>query len=235
MNRSLLEASWLAVHRPPVLAPLGIAVLVVVATIPWQDGAAGGHVLHGVAVLAACALAGATDDPAAEVVAASPYPRRVRTTARLAVAGSLTAAVVVLAVVVAELRNEFTPLLLLVAEIVGFAVAGVLVGAVLRGYGVAMPAYPAVVGVLLLAVLVRQLPRSWVLVDAQPWGPPWEATLLRWSAVVLFAVAVVALALRDPWEQGPWRRTPVAGGADSPPVPARGVRPQGLTAPGRGR
>ena len=199
MNRSLLEASWLALRRPPVLAPLGLALLVVAATLPWQD-THGTQVMHGVAVLAACALAGATDDPAADVAAASPYPRSVRTVARLAVAAALTVPVVLAAVLVADHRDPWIPLSLLGMELVAFALLGATLGAALRAFGVAMPAYPAVVGVVLLAVLVRQLPRTWVLVDAQPWGPPWEATMLRWAAVTLLALAVLALVLRDPWE-----------------------------------
>jgi hypothetical protein len=200
VNRSLLEGSWLAIRRAPVLAPLGVALLLVVGTVPWLD-THGVQVLHGVAVLAACALAGATDDPAAEVVAAAPYPRWVRTGARLATATALTMPVVVLAVLLTELRNGQTPLLLLGAELLGFTLVGATIGAVLRARGMAMPAYPAVVAVLVLAVLVRQLPRTWLLVDVQPWGPPWEAALVRWSAFTLLAVALLSLALRDPWER----------------------------------
>ncbi|WP_148573916.1 hypothetical protein [Nocardioides caldifontis] len=195
----LLAASWLAVRRPPVLAPLGVALLLVAATVPWQD-THGAQVVHGVAVLAACALAGATDDPGAEVAAASPYPRSLRTAARLGVAAALTVPVVLAAVLVADHRNPWLPLSLLGVELLGFTLLGATLGAVLRARGLAMPAYPAVIGVVVLAVLVRQVPHGWVLVDAQPWGPPWEATMLRWVAVLVLAAAVLALALRDPWD-----------------------------------
>jgi hypothetical protein len=84
-------------------------------------------------------------------------------------------------------------------------------------------------------VLVRQLPIGWVLVDAQPWGPPWEATMLRWAAVVLLAAAVLALALRDPWDRGPARRAATPTSAAHEPVLRRAARRWGPTAPGPAR
>lgn len=82
---SLLGASWLAVRRAPLIAPSAAAVVLIVISWPSQDNGRAIDAMHGPAVLLACAWAGTTEDPDGEVIAASPYPMRVRVAARLAV------------------------------------------------------------------------------------------------------------------------------------------------------
>jgi hypothetical protein len=195
---SLVAASWLAVRRPPLLVPLGVAVLVVGGTVPLLDDGYATEVLHGVGLLVACAMAGATDDPSAEVVAAAPRPRWVRTLARLLVGVVPALLVLLVAVALAGWRAGSTPALVAVSEAVGLVLVAVAVGAVLRALGRPVPAYPAMVGLVLLWAGSQALPRGWVLLDPQPWGPPLEAALLRWAAVALLALGVLCLALRDP-------------------------------------
>ena len=196
--RALLGASWLAVGRAPLLLPAAAALVLSLATLPWQDEY-GTRVLHGVAVLLACALTAATDDPAGEVVAAAPVPRHVRTLHRVIVASAVVVPVAVVAVVVARLRSPFVPLGVTVLEVVGYAALGVALGTALRAWaGLLRPAYAAVVGMLLLALVSYALPRGWVMLEPQPWGRPYDAALIRWAGLIVLALGVVGLALRDP-------------------------------------
>jgi hypothetical protein len=52
--------------------------------------------------------------------------------------------------------------------------------------------------VVVAAFVSDAIPRAWRLNQDQFWGPPWEAAHIRWAAVLLFGVAVLALAMRDP-------------------------------------
>jgi hypothetical protein len=196
--RALVGAAWLAVGRPPLLVPAAAALVLSLVTGPWQDFY-DTRVLHGVAVLLACALTAATDDPAGEVVAAAPVPRHVRTLSRLLATLVVVVPVALVAVVVARLRSPFVPLEGTVLELVGYAALGVALGTALRAWaGLLRPAYAAVVGMLLLALLTYALPRGWVMVDPQPWGRPYDAALLRWAGLIVLSLGIVGLALRDP-------------------------------------
>lgn len=197
MTPALLSASWLAVRRTPLLLPLGAAVALVLTTLPWADRAT--QVVHGVGVLVACALAATTDDPAAEIAAATPPERRTRTAFRI-LAGALVALPVLLVgLAVAEVRFSATPLIALGPEVAGYGLLALAVGTGLRAWaGQPAPAYSASIAVLVIVLATWMLPRGWTMVDPQPWGPPLEAALLRWLAVALLALAVLAAALRDP-------------------------------------
>jgi hypothetical protein len=201
MTAALLSASLLAVRRPPLLVPLGVAVALVMATLPWADRTV--LVVHGVGVLVACALAATTDDPAAEIAAATPLVRRTRTGFRM-LAGALPAVpVLVVALLVAETRSAATPVLALGPEVVGYGLLALAVGAGLRAWaGLPAPAYPAAVAILVIVLTTWMLPHGWTMVDPQPWGPPLEAALLRWLALAVLALAVLAAALRDVLDGG---------------------------------
>ena len=196
---ALLTASWLAVRRAPLLAPSVAAVLLVALTIAWQDSSHAVSVVHGVGVLLAAAMASTTDDPSGEVVAASPYPLHVRSAARVVAGLAVAFPVYVAAAIVAQVRFAATPVLTLTAEATGYAMAALAIGFALRAWtGRLAPSYAAAVGLLGLAVLSFVLPRGWTMVDAQTWGPPLTAALLRWAALALAAAGIVVLALRDP-------------------------------------
>jgi hypothetical protein len=194
----LLSASWLAVRRAPLIAPSLAAIVLVAATWPWQDSGRATDVLNGLAVLLACAWAGTTDDPAGEIAAASPYPLRVRATARLAVGLAGVIPIYVVGAVVAQARFAPTPLTALLVEAVGYGVAAVAIGSALRAWrDQHAPSYMASIGLLGVALATFVLPRGWQMVGPQPWGPPWTAALLRWTALVLLGAGILCAALRD--------------------------------------
>lgn len=61
------------------------------------------------------------------------------------------------------------------------------------------PTYAAMAGVLCVSLAFLLLPTGWAVINVQPWGPPWEAALIRWTALVCLGVATVATAWRDPF------------------------------------
>lgn len=198
MNRSLIAASWFAVRRAGLVVPATAAVVLVAGTAHVQEVHAV-QVLRGVAVLLACALVSAMDDPAGEVVAASPYPRRVRSLFRATAAGFVVLPVWVLAATVAELRFDPTPVWGLSLEAAGLCLSALAIGAGLRAWtGQLAPSYLGVIGVVVVAFASNALPRSWAMVQQQVYGPPWQAAQFRWVALVLVAAGVLAAALRDP-------------------------------------
>lgn len=194
----LLAASWRAVRPARLLLPAGAALLLVAASWPWLDDGYAGLVLHGVTLLLACAVALSCDDPGAEIVAATPLPRARRTLARLGAGLAVAVPVYAVAALVAEHRLPGLSSTAHLVEAVVVCLGAAAVGTGLRALGRALPAYPAVLGTLLLMFGLYALPRGFGVIDPQPWGAPWEAALLRWAALALLALTVLVTALRDP-------------------------------------
>lgn len=215
----LLASSWWLVRRPGLLVPAGAALVLVLATAPVLDDGWALQVLRGVGVLLACAWVTATDDPAAEVVAASPYPRHVRTLARVGACLPPVLAVWVAAAAVVQLRVPEVPVLGLGVEALALGLLGLAVGSGLRAWHeVHRPAHAAALALVLLALVTSAAPRWYALHQAQTWGPPWEAAQIRWWALALVAGGVLTLALHDPLHRGRGARparsvalVPVAG------------------------
>jgi hypothetical protein len=209
MSRALLAVSWRVVAQGTVLLPAATAAVLTVAAAPLVDGAHAHELRLGVACLLACALAATADDPAAEVAAAAPHPRWARCSARLAL-GFALAVPVVLSLAIVERSAPAPPMpgaglqllaLLLVGPAAGFAVWA--------WHDAAQPAYAAMVAVLCVSLALWVLPTEWSVVSTQPWGPPWQAALIRWSALAVLGAAVVAAAWRDPYtarSRAPHRR-----------------------------
>ncbi len=198
-DASLLVASWWLVRRPGLLVPTGAALLLVLATTPVLDDGWALRVLRGAGVLLACAWVSATDDPAGEVVAASPYPRHVRTLARIGAAVPPLLAVWAVAAVVVQLRVPDVPVLALGVEALALGLLGLAVGAGLRAWhDLHQPAHAAALTLVLLAFVMGAAPRWYALHQTQTWGPPWEAAQIRWWALGLVAAGLAALALHDP-------------------------------------
>jgi hypothetical protein len=190
-------------------------VLVLVAAPVLDDGWAL-QVLRGVGVLLACAWVSATDDPAGEVVAASPYPRPVRTLARIGAALPPLVAVWTVAAVVVQVRVPEVPVLGLGVEALALGLLGLAVGTALRAWhDLHQPAHAAALGLVLLAFVTTAMPRWYALHQGQTWGPPWEAAQIRWTALALVASGVLALALHDPLHRAP----PAARSTARPAVP----------------
>lgn len=199
MNRAVLAASWFAVRRAGLLVPAAAALVLLAVTAPVLDDGYAVQVLRGVGVLLACAWVATTDDPSGELLGGSPYPRRVRTLMRATAGGFVVLPTWALAAAVVEVRSAASPVWGLSLEALALAVGGLAIGAGIRAWTVHYAAsYLAVIGVVVLAIGTNALPRDWAMVQEQTWGPPWEAAQLRWLALLLLVVAVLALALRDP-------------------------------------
>lgn len=195
---ALAAASWLAV-RPLRLASLvGAVTVLVLGTAPWQDSGYAVPVMHGVALLVACVVVLCTDDPAAELVAATPRTLSTRTLARIAVGLAVAVPTYLAAALVAEARFEPSPSTALGVEVAAYLLVAAALGTTLRARGVHAPAYPAALVLLVLTFALGRLPGEYLMVDPQPWGAPWEAALLRWGAVAVLAATVLAVSLRDP-------------------------------------
>ena len=199
---TLLASSWWLVRRPGLLVPTGAALLLVLATTPVLDDGWALRVLRGVGVLLACAWVSATDDPAGEVVAASPYPRHVRTLARVGAAVPPLVAVWAGAAVIVQVRAPEVPVLALGVEALALGLLGLAIGTGLRAWhDLHQPAHAAALALVLLAFVMSAAPRWYALHQSQTWGPPWEAAQIRWWAFGLVASGVIALALHDPLHQ----------------------------------
>jgi hypothetical protein len=229
---SLLTASWWLVRRPGLLVPAGAALLLVLATTPVLDDGWALRVLRGAGVLLACAWVSASDDPAGEVVAASPYPRHVRTLARIGAALPPLVAVWTVAAVVVQVRAPAVPVLALGAETVALGLLGLAIGTALRAWhDLHEPAHAAALGMVLLAFVMSAAPRWYALHQVQTWGPPWEAAQIRWWALGLVATGLLGLALHDPLHRrlGTRRRTPGRQvGRNAPEEPPSGAQIEAL-------
>lgn len=195
---AVLGVSRRMVHRRGLLVPLAVAAALVLGTLPWLDGY-GMQVMRGAGVLLACAWVAAMDDPAGEVLAASPYPRVVRAGAR-ALVGLLTVLPAwVGAALVVESQASYVPVLGLGAEALSLGLAGIAVAAAFRAWQEQhRPSHFAIATVVMLALVTQVMPRWYALAPAQTWGPPWQALLIRWLAVAILAGGLLGLALADP-------------------------------------
>lgn len=199
MSASLLTASWRVVAQPPVLVPLGVALLLTLATVPYLDAGYADQVRMGVATLLACALAATAEDPAADVTAASPRARWARCGARLGLGFALAAPVALVTWLLTDQADTAATTPALAVQTLALLAIGPAVGfSVWAWSDAARPTYAAMVGVLCLSLALWLLPATWSVTLVQPWGPPWEAAVIRWSALILLAGAVVATAWRDP-------------------------------------
>lgn len=208
--RTLLPVSWWLVRRPELLVPVAGALLLTGVTLVLIE--ADFHALRlvrGVGLILACAWVAAVDDPAGEVTAASPYPRPARTGARFLAAGSVVVVAWAACSAAVQVVVPATPVLPLAVEALALAALGLAVGAGLRAWrDIHRPSHLAVVGLLALALLTNVVPQTYVLIQAQTWGPPWEASLIRWAALGLVGLGVLGLATRDPLAR---RLAPAAG------------------------
>ena len=212
MSPSLLRASWAAVRRAGLLAPVAVAVVLSAATAHLLDDGYGMQVLRGVGVLLACGWVSTMDDPMGEVAAASPYSRRARSLTRAGAGMVVVLTVWVACATLVQVRAEAVPVLRLGLEALALGFAGVALAAGLRFWaGHLQPSYVAVPGLVVLAVAINALPRGWDMMPAQVWGPLWEAAQVRWIALLLLGVGGLAAALRDPLTRSTTEHDGLAG------------------------
>jgi hypothetical protein len=181
---------------------VALAALMTVATVLFLGAEHAERMRVGVAAVLACALATTAEDPTAEVAAASPHPRWLRCATRLSIGVALVLPIAVLALTLFDAgATGGGALQMLVVLLSGPAI----------GFGVwawadlAQPAYAAMTGVLCWSLAIWMLPAPWGFVGVQPWGPPWDAALIRWGALILLGLAVVLGTWRDPLTRGPQR------------------------------
>lgn len=194
-----LRWSWRALSRPAVLAGCAAAAALGLLAHGWLDDPFGAlTVLRGAAVLLACAVAFAVDDPSYDVLAASPTPLRRRVLARVGLAGAVAAGTwCALLLLTAAVGGDLpaAALTLEAAALMSFAAAAALWLQTWRG--IAEPGLlvaPAVAGAVLAAHL---LPARWALLAPAPGAPGWAAAHQRWAAVLGLAVLLAAAGTRD--------------------------------------
>ncbi len=199
MNAVTLGVSWRAIKQGPLLLAIGAAGVLVGATTPILDDGHAISVLRGAAILLAGGLAIALDDPAADLLAASPTTMAKRWAARLGLAAGLVAASwALLSAWVGGVVGGLPWLALSVeaAALGGFSVA--LAAALRRWRDVREPGplvAPAVFGAVLAANL---LPQRFSLLAGDPSGNGWTAAHMRWATILMAALLVVAVAAQDP-------------------------------------
>ncbi|MEX2291298.1 MAG: twin-arginine translocation signal domain-containing protein [Mycobacteriales bacterium] len=194
-----LRWSWRALSRRSLLGGCAAAAALGVAASGSLDDPFGAVlVLRGAAVLLACAVAFAVDDPSYDVLAASPTPLRRRVLARVGLAGAVAAGIWCGLLLLAAAVGGDVPaaaLSLEAAALASLAAAGAVVLQTWRG--IAEPGLlmaPAVAGAVLAANL---LPARWALLAPAPGAPGWEAAHQRWTAVLCLAVLLAAVGTRD--------------------------------------
>jgi len=199
VNAPALRATWRALKRGPLLLSGTAAAVLVGATTAALDDGYAVQVLRGAAILLAGGLAVALDDPAADLLAASPTTLARRWAARLGLAIGVTAGCWGLLLAWVGVVVHGVPWLALSVEAAALGGLALAISAALRRWrDVREPgalAAPVLFGAVLAANL---LPQRWALFAGDPAGAGWTAAHGRWTAVMVTAVAVVAVAGRDP-------------------------------------
>lgn len=207
MTRLLLAVSWRALKRPPLLLGVAATAVLVGSTTTLHDDGYALPVLRGAAILLASALVVVLDDPAADLLAASPTPLARRWAARLLAGVALPVVSWALALLWVGARSDGLPWLALSVEAAALAGLAVAVAAGLhRWRDVREPGAvcaPVVFGAVLAANL---LPDRWTMLPHDPAAAGWAASHVRWAVLLAGAVVVVGAAAMDPA-----RRRPVRG------------------------
>jgi len=183
--------------------PALAASLTVVLLLVWKEGAlgsteAGVWMLRAAGLIMAVGTVFLLDDPSSNITNSSPTPLRVRSGARLLLVcmavsvGCLPATVLTSQRV--SLAGEWLGVVLEIAAMIGVAAAFSLT--MQRWLGLSEPGQFAGVGVVATLVGAQLVGARWPMLVGP--GPQWEAAHLRWAIVLLLAVLVVVLQLRDP-------------------------------------
>lgn len=191
--------SWRALSRRSLLGGCAAAAALGVAGSGSLDDPSGTlMVLRGVAVLLACAVAFAVDDPSYDVLAASPTSLRRRVLTRVGLATAVAGGIWGGLLLLAESVGGDVPAAALTVEAAALASFAAAAAVALQTWrGTPEPGLlvaPAVAGAVLAANL---LPARWALLAPAPGAPGWEAAHQRWAAVLCLALLVAAAGTRD--------------------------------------
>lgn len=187
-----------AVARSIPWIPVAAAALVSTLVIAWQHGRTAAVPLQVVAILLASAAGFALDDPAAEILAASPTPLASRRLLRLLL-------VVPLIVVIWGLllwwqgtdgAEETWALILLFAGLLGLSLGGAGIAGRHSPRGTGGIAVPPVIFVLL--ILSSAIPREWRPLPLGDVPGGWEQIYIRWGAAAILGAAAFRASSRDP-------------------------------------
>lgn len=215
MTGSLLKASLRIVAQPAHLVPAGVAVVMTVAAVAWLDPGYASLVRLGVATLLACSLAVTAEDPAGEVAAASPYRPWVRCATRLVVGLAVVLPIGVLALVLLAHQGDAVSTRSSAIQMLAIVLSGPAFGFAVWAWGDStQPSHAAAAGVVCWSLAMWKLPTTWAVISAQPWGPPWEAIQIRWGALILLAVAIMANAWHDPLAKVESKKSPIEWALD---------------------
>jgi hypothetical protein len=200
VNVEVVRASVRTVARRAVGLHLTAAAVLVAVTWPAldHDGAAV-LVLRGVAVLLAAALALAVDEPAAQLLDATPTPLVQRLVARAGLCCAVLVPGWLLTIGVATRAGADVPVAALTLELAALTAVGLAVPASLRRWWqVSEPGLvtgPVLFGALLGAA---HLPPTLALLPGSPADPVWDAAHQRWALVLIAAGLLLARAVADP-------------------------------------
>jgi fluoroquinolone transport system permease protein len=195
----LTPALLRAVHWQALLvAAAGSALLLWWRWDAMADPTYAVWVLRSVALLLAVAVAFALDDRTRSTLAAVPTPLSWRATVRLVCVAGPAALVWCAALAsVGQRVDGSIPVAAMTLEAVTLAaVVLALSGGLVRWRDVSDPGIVVAPAILGLGLLLPQLPRSIALAVAP--GPAWSSAHVRWSVLLVVALAILALSLRDP-------------------------------------
>jgi hypothetical protein len=196
-SAQLFRASARATYSRALGLPLLAALALTAATWRVLD-AYGAQILIGVAVVLGSALVSAIDDPEGLILDATPYSTTRRTLFRIAAAGAAVVPVWLVAAAAVAWRTDGASIPVLSLQTAALWAVGVGVALTVRRVSASVtPSYVATPVLLSVTLAGDALPRGWQMFDAQSWGPPWIASQLRWSAVLVVAVALTTLLLTD--------------------------------------
>jgi hypothetical protein len=180
-------------------APLGIAAFLSVLIVVVRHGEPAAGPMEAVAVLLAGGAGFVLDDPAAEILAASPTPlsRRRSLRLRLVVPPVTLVSGLLMGWQGTEGNEETLALMLLVAGLVGLSlavsgVAGRTSWAPGRG-GIAAP-----IAIFVLVFLSAAVPRRWRPLPFGDVPGGWTQISIRWAAAAAVGTLVLLMSSRDP-------------------------------------
>ncbi|MFJ8107590.1 ABC transporter [Streptomyces sp. NPDC096132] len=205
--RSLLPAVWRTLPWRALSAAAGLGLLLAASTrLPDHapDTYQGLFVLRLAALVGAVGLAFLLDDPARNTSAATPIARPTRTVLRLALAAPLTALwwTTVLLLVPSPTRPPLLPITLQAAATTVAALA--LATTAIRFTDTAEVGRRTAARLGAAAAVVMLIPNRWGLL-ATPDDSSWEATQVRWAAILLVTLTVCALWTPERSGHGPAR------------------------------